>query len=148
MVVRPSRVATMSPAKRIGKIGFRRWYERTLIESHAYLVTCFLGMIVVATSLELGQHALLSWQGLARVLLWLAGGATCTVAWIRYRQLMVVAERLSARATCSACKQYAKFEVLAYGPRSFEEAADLAVRPENYPWLKVRCNKCGHVWGL
>jgi hypothetical protein len=138
----------MSPAARIGKIGFRRWYERTLIESHAYLVTCFLGMILIATAFEFGQHTLMSWQGLSRMMLGIGGGAICIVAWLRYRQLMVVAENLSDRATCNACKHYAKFEVLAHGPRSFEEAASLAVRPEQYPWLKVRCKKCGHIWGL
>lgn len=138
----------MSPAIRIGKIGFRRWYERTLIESHFYLVTCFLGMIVIATSMEFGHHPLASWQGVLRIALGVGGGLVCMLAWFRYRQLMVVAEHLSDRATCSACQQYARFEVLAHGPRTFEEAADLAVRPEQYPWMKVRCKKCGHVWGL
>ena len=37
----------MSPADGIRKLGFRRWYERQLIESHAYFLTCFLCMIKV-----------------------------------------------------------------------------------------------------
>jgi hypothetical protein len=39
-------------ADNIRKRGFKKWYERQLIESHAYLVTCFLCMILVAALLE------------------------------------------------------------------------------------------------
>ena len=42
----------MTPADRIDKLGFRRWYERELIEGHAYLVTGFLSFIVIAVFLE------------------------------------------------------------------------------------------------
>ena len=43
----------MNRADGIHKFGFRRWYERQLIESHAYLVTCFLSMILVAACIEI-----------------------------------------------------------------------------------------------
>jgi hypothetical protein len=36
----------------IRKLGFRRWYERQLLESHACLVTCFLCTILLAVCLE------------------------------------------------------------------------------------------------
>ena len=36
----------------IRKLGFKRWYERQLIESHGYLVTCFLSMILIAVALD------------------------------------------------------------------------------------------------
>ena len=32
----------MEPARSIGRLGFRKWYERRLIESHAWLVTALL----------------------------------------------------------------------------------------------------------
>jgi hypothetical protein len=40
------------PARSIGKLGFRKWYERRLIESHAWLITCFLCALGIAASLE------------------------------------------------------------------------------------------------
>ena len=41
----------------IRKRGFRVWYERQLIETHAWLVTCFLGIIATASGVEIfGQH--------------------------------------------------------------------------------------------
>ncbi|MBL8526548.1 MAG: hypothetical protein JNL68_02580, partial [Burkholderiales bacterium] len=42
----------MSYEESIRKLGFKRWYERQLIESHGYLVTCFLCMIVIAVALD------------------------------------------------------------------------------------------------
>lgn len=43
----------MELAAHLRKYGFRRWYERQLYESHAYLVTAFLSLIAVATAAEL-----------------------------------------------------------------------------------------------
>jgi len=37
---------------RIRTHGFRHWYERQLIECHAWLVSCFLGMICAASGIE------------------------------------------------------------------------------------------------
>jgi hypothetical protein len=135
-----------NPASRIQLLGFRRWYERTLIESHAYLVTCFLGMILIATSFEFGQHGVVSWQGLTRIVLGFCGAGLCAFTLLRYRQLMIVAEMLAEKATCPSCDRYAAFEVTAHGPRSPEEAAHHAVRPDEYPWMRVRCRKCEHIW--
>lgn len=42
----------MEPAESIVRLGFNRWYERQLIESHAHLVTGFLCLIVILASLE------------------------------------------------------------------------------------------------
>jgi len=39
-------------AEGIRKTGFRRWYERQLIESHLYFVTAVLSLIVVGAGLE------------------------------------------------------------------------------------------------
>ena len=42
----------MSEAEGIRKLGFRRWYERQLIESHAWFVTCFLCLILALACAE------------------------------------------------------------------------------------------------
>jgi hypothetical protein len=137
-----------SPALAIRKLGFRKWYERALIESHVYLVTCFLGIILVATSFEFGRYPIASWEGITRLFLGLGGGILSALAWVRYRRRMFVACSLANRATCPACDRYGSFEVLAFGARSLEEAAENAVSPEEYPWMKVRCRKCQHEWGV
>ena len=54
----------MSPADGIRQLGFRRWYERQLIESHAYFLTCFLCMIMVQCR-KCGNPWLIDLQGAA-----------------------------------------------------------------------------------
>ena len=38
-------IVTMTPADGIRRLGFHRWYERQLIESHVYLVTGLLSRL-------------------------------------------------------------------------------------------------------
>lgn len=130
----------MELADDIRKRGFKKWYERQLIESHAYLVTCFLCMILVAAMLEeLNFRA----PGLKLfvTLGWITGGGLVGLfSWLRYRAIMVAAERLGYRSTCEQCHAYAKFDVVESGgsPATPESEAE--------PWLRVRCRKCGHAW--
>ena len=67
----------MSPAEGIAKHGFRRWYERELIEGHVYLVTCILSLMLIAACLEQ-----IDWRGPLVQLVFTrphrVGGAICT----------------------------------------------------------------------
>jgi len=64
----------LEPAAAIRKLGFKRWFERELIESHVYLVTCFLCLVLVVALFEqLGART----GGFERALMYaamLAGG--------------------------------------------------------------------------
>ena len=42
----------MASLDRIRTDGFRRWYERQLIECHAWLVSWFLGVIVLVSGID------------------------------------------------------------------------------------------------
>ena len=64
----------MDIASRIRKLGFRKWYERQLIESHLAFTTCFLCGIVVASCMEAISFAQFGWK--AASLLALVLGAT------------------------------------------------------------------------
>lgn len=136
----------MTPAQGIGKFGFRRWYERELIEGHAFLVTGFLSLIVVAVSLEE-----IDWRGsfghVAYMLTLIAAcGAACVGALRRYTFMLSRAERLGAQSSCPHCSTYGVVQVLAAsdGPsvgRAFFGISDNA-------WIRVRCKKCGHEWRM
>lgn len=113
------------------KLPFRRWYERTLFEGHAWLVSCIL--------CALGAFALadayLSFRTLGlELLLTLAAiyvaGLVCWYAWMRYRRLMLDAQRVADSARCGGCGAEGQFELAA---------------PVDPP-LSVRCIKCGHRW--
>lgn len=125
----------MTTAERIQKVGFKRWYERTLIESHAYFVTAFLGMIVTLAGIELiGQHEAASPVLLGFVAA-IAGAVLVTFGAHRYYRILMVAEGYGDRATCAQCNTYASFNVIAVG----DEAADSV-------WLRVKCRKCSNEW--
>ena len=133
----------MTPAQGIDKLGFRRWYERQLIEGHVYFVTCFLSLIVLAASLEqIDLHGPLGQQ------IWLAtlvaGSAWLCFKSLRwYNFLLVRAEVLGAQSNCAQCSAYGVLKVVEAGCGSAEDesAADNS-------WIRVRCKKCGHEWRM
>ena len=85
----------MEPAHSIGKLGFRRWYERQLIESHAWLVTCFLCGLVIAASLEALSFKESVFQSILMLGFAYAAGVMCWFALKRYGSLMSEAKRLA-----------------------------------------------------
>jgi hypothetical protein len=122
----------VEPAQAIGKLGFQRWYERQLLEAHAWLITCFLCLVAVAACLEafLGRGPLFKLFTLA-LAIFAAGGIGVT-ALERYRAIMVLANRLAGRATCASCRAYAAFKLVGSDASS----------------LTVRCRKCAHEWRI
>ncbi|RPH66571.1 MAG: hypothetical protein EHM83_03680 [Burkholderiales bacterium] len=115
----------------IRKLGFRRWYERQLIESHLWLATCFVSMILVAAGLEL-----LTLEDGARdfafdAALIVGGCVLGWVSWRRYARTMLRAEAIGEQAVCVACQHYG-FRVV-----GVERGR-----------MRARCPKCGNQWEL
>jgi hypothetical protein len=113
----------------IARLGFRKWYERRLLEAHAWLVTAVLCAIIIALSVELlaSKNHFLAWLGTAGVIFF-AG----LIVWHgvrRFMSLLAEAEHLASQSTCESCRRYAAFTVIAESPR-----------------MSVRCRKCGHEW--
>ena len=121
----------MEPARSIARFGFRKWYERRLIEAHAWLLTALLCAIYVEVSLEglsLRQHSL-AWLGSAGGIF--VGGLIVWHSLRRYFAILVEAERFSTQSVCAGCKAYATFEVV----------------NERSPFT-VRCRKCQREWNM
>jgi len=134
----------VTPAEGITKFGFRRWYERQLIEGHVYFVTCFLSMILVAVCLEQidWRHP---WQELLLLAYVIGGVLLCLLSIRRYNFLLGRAECFGAQSVCGGCATYGVVRVLAAsdgrqapGEEAFEDNA----------WVRVRCKKCGHEWRI
>ena len=118
----------MEPADSIGRLGFARWYERRLIEGHAWFITGFISLVAIAACMEE-----LSFRGsIPRLLLYacvvLAAGAIGVYGLVRYQKILVEAEQVGERATCGACGAYARFRLISPS--------------------QVRCRKCEHEWCL
>ena len=118
----------MEPADSIGRLGFSRWYERRLIESHAWFVAAFVCMILVAVWMEE-----LAFRGSAARLLAYVGlvlGALVFAAYsvYRYQKILFHAERIGERATCPGCGTYARFKLVSAS--------------------SACCRKCSREWRL
>ncbi len=118
----------MEPADSIGRLGFARWYERRLIEGHAWFISGFACIVAIAACIEE-----LSFHGsFARLLVYvavvLAAGAIGVYGLVRYQKILIEAETLGELATCGACGAYARFRLISPS--------------------QVRCRKCDHEWCL
>jgi len=118
----------MEPADSIRRLGFSRWYERRLIEAHAWFVSSFFCMVAIAACMEE-----LTFRGSAlRLLSYLAVvlGATAigTYGLVRYHKILVEAETYGERATCPSCGAYARFKLVTAAA--------------------ARCRQCGQEWPL
>jgi hypothetical protein len=123
----------------IRKTGFRRWYERQLIEGHAYLVTGFLSLIMMAIALETIEFRSSLVNLLALALVAAAGGGIALFSWKRFNGLLFRAEAVAAQATCSQCRSYGLFDVV-----DARDSSDSITGRK----LTVRCRRCAHQWTL
>ena len=118
----------MEPADSIRRLGFARWYERRLIEGHAWFVSGFICLVAVAACAE----ELSARGSVARLVLYvivaMAAAAIGIYGLVRYQRILGEAERLGEHATCGGCGAYARFRLVS--------ASD------------VRCRKCDHEWRL
>jgi hypothetical protein len=138
----------MDPTASIRKLGFRRWYERQLIDCHAALITCFLCGIMAAALLEQVNFKEFGWQPLSMLLIVLAAGLLGWGAWRRYITVLQRAERYGEHSNCPNCSDYGRFVVEATGMDTYPDAAARAVAPLESAWLRVRCRKCATVWRM
>ena len=118
----------MEPVDSIRRLGFSRWYERRLIEAHAWFVSAFFCMVAIAACMEE-----LTFRGspmrLVLYLLFVLGSAAIGLyGVVRYHKILVEAESIGEQATCSGCGTYARFRMISPS--------------------QARCRKCDHEWRL
>jgi len=118
----------MEPADSIRRLGFARWYERRLIEGHAWFISGFICLTAIAACFEE-----LSFRGslvrlVAYAIVVMAAGAIAIYGLMRYQAILAEAEQLGEHATCGSCGAYARFQLISAS--------------------QVRCRKCGNEWRL
>jgi hypothetical protein len=127
----------MPPADAIRKHGFRRWCERQLYESHAFLVAGFLCLIMMAIAFEESEFR----KGTAGLLVPVAVAIIDDLrllAWRQFNLLLCRAEHLAEQATRAQCHTCARFVVAAPGSPDAPAARS----------LDIRCRKCGRRWAI
>ena len=124
----------MKLAEGIAKHGFRKWYERELLQSDAHMALTFLCMIGVMAAFEAASR----YQGwvdqLIDVFAILVCGGAGLWALRRYLFLLMHAENAAHQAVCPSCGTYARFKLVQ------ADALDEQAR--------VCCRQCGHEWTI
>lgn len=96
----------MRLAEGIRRHGFRKWYERELLQSHAHLALTFLCMIGIVAGFESMTRGA-SWsERLADLVTVLLSAGAGLWALRRYLYLLMHAEEMANQANCGQCKAY------------------------------------------
>jgi hypothetical protein len=125
---------SMSAAQTIRRIGFRKWYERELMRSHANLVLLLFATLGMLGAIEV-YSVRLGWLDQGKVIA--AGVASAVIGYAalrRYLYLLNHAEFVAGQARCRGCATYAKWDA--------QEGVGDETR------LRVCCRRCGHRWDI
>jgi ABC-type nickel/cobalt efflux system permease component RcnA len=120
-----------SLAEAVRRSGFRKWYERQLLSSHAHMVLAFLSVIALVASMEAFRTAEGDQQALNVMYVLVCAGIG---AWAlrRYLFLLMRAEYTANQANCPECGTYARFGLVRQRAAAHE--------------IDVRCQKCSREW--
>ena len=132
----------MTSAEGISKFGFRRWYERQLIESHAYLVTGFLSLILAIACMEEFSVRGSAAKALLMIVAIAGAAVLCLAALKRYRVVLERAERLAEQSVCGQCGVYGVLRLVS----SRSGGGAPGVGSEEV--MTVECRKCAHQWTM
>jgi ribosomal protein L40E len=135
----------MGLSEGIRKIGFRRWYERQLIESHLYLVSCFLCLVVVLACVEGFSLRMPTWETLLRLVVMMVGGAVGWWTLRRYLAMLVFALHAAEHSVCGKCGAYSVIELSGTVTHRVAEQDEGEAGPQS---ASVRCRKCGNEWAI
>ena len=138
----------MDPVASIRKLGFRKWYERQLIDCHLSLVTCLISGILVAALFESMNFREHGWSALSSLGIAIVAVVVGWFAWRRYITVLGRAELYGERSTCEKCGTYGRFEIIASGMDAEPGRVAEAVAPLPAAWLRVKCRQCGTAWRM
>lgn len=117
----------------VRRVGFRKWYERELLSSHAHMLLTLLATIGMMASFEAFKGADIAGK-LLDVMFIIACAGIGLWALRRYLYLLMHAEEVANQAVCPACDTYGRFSVVSEDVPSGE--------------VQVRCNKCTEHWKI
>jgi hypothetical protein len=121
-------------AEGIRKHGFRKWYERELLQSHAHMVLTFLCVIGLFAAFE----AAAKFRTLQDQLIDFTAAFLCAAIGLwalrRYLRLLTSAEAVANQADCPSCGTYGRLDLVEADATGDE--------------VQVSCRKCSHGWRI
>jgi hypothetical protein len=120
--------------KTIRRLGFRKWYERELLQSHMHLVLLLLSTLGMLGSAEAYTQSQPMGSQLTMVGCALISAAIGYWSLRRYLYLLNHAEYVADQAVCKQCDTYAKW--------------DITAEQEKEERMTVCCRRCGNRWSI
>jgi predicted Zn finger-like uncharacterized protein len=117
----------------IRRVGFRRWYQRELLSSHAHMLLSLLSAVAMVASFEAFGEGSPNDKFLD-VIFVIVSGAIALWSLRRFLFLFMHAEDVANQASCDDCGAYGRFRVVAEDCSHNE--------------TQVRCSKCQHLWTI
>jgi hypothetical protein len=124
----------MRLADGIRKHGFRKWYERELLQSHGHMVLLLFCTLGILGSLEAASSSLTLADKLTDLMTTLLCAGAGIWSLRRYLYLLSHAEAVANQASCPACGTYARLKLL--------QASD------DGRLVNVGCRQCEHRWDI
>jgi hypothetical protein len=119
----------------IRRYGFRKWYERELLSSHAHMALALLASVAMIASFEAFKGG--NWsEKLMDTAFVLVCAAIALWSLRRYLYLLMHAEEMANQANCSKCQAYGLLQV-PEGSRTDERRL-----------VPVCCKRCGFRWDM
>ena len=131
--IKAMNILNHSLAEGIRRVGFRKWYERELLSSHAHMLLAFLSVIALMASME-AFHGATTNQKLVNVCLVVVSAAVGLWALRRYLYLLMHAEAVANQANCPSCTAYGRLTLIEENRQSGNAL--------------VCCKKCSHQWTI
>ncbi len=124
----------MKLAPGIRKHGYRKWYERELMRSHAHMLLTLFCLLGGLAAFEAATH----FRSRIDQLIDYAAAAVCLITgfWAtrKYLYLLLHAESVANQADCPSCATYGRFRL---------EGADVLGNQ-----ARVCCRNCDHRWTI
>lgn len=120
----------MRLADGIRKLGFRKWYERELLQSHGHMALTLLCTIGIMGALEASSGSRSQGDRISDMLTMLLCAGAGLWSLRRYLYLLAHAEAIANQADCPQCGTYARLRLVGTdGSR-----------------VRVGCRQCSHEW--
>ena len=122
----------MEPGELIQRLGFRRWYERQLIDSHVCLVTALLATILITVCIEGVRFNGPIDKAVRLLVIIFVFGLVAFFAMRRFVSGFNLATRYSNNSNCPKCDTWGRF--------------DLSSTASTDGSFEVKCRKCAERW--
>jgi hypothetical protein len=124
----------MDAMQTMRRLGFRKWYERALLQSHLHLVLLLLSTVALLAGAEVYSRDLPLGSQLTLLACVVASAAIGAWALRRYFVLLQHAEFVADQAACPQCEAYARWDITAEDTR--------------HQTMQVCCRRCGNGWRI